>query len=582
MKKYWKTGNVKRALSAMALTLVCLASAAQSSFDYFYLEAEKHRLAGDFASSMELYRHCLDISPTAPAATYNLGILFRFAKQDSLGMDMLKKASSQDSLNPWYLETLASIYLSKHDNDNAIPVLERMAKIQTKRSDILYQLANIYGSNEMTDKAIEALNRVEMLEGKNRQLSVHKYGLYMDCGDTVSALNELQALCGEFPHDINYKVLIADHYKRVGHPEKAFEIYDSIRAKDPDNINMNISRMFYYFDMGDDTEYRHLRDSIMYDKGTDSETKRDLMKLIVADAIGEDTIKTDMVDAAFDSLLSVPQKDILILNFKALYQKNFLEASDEEVAETVKRMLEVEPSNQAALQHMLRYYASRKDYTSLEDICRKGINYYPEEMAYAYYLGITLWQQKRGTEAEDVLKLAIATKGDNVDPEQVSDMYAALGDIYHETGKIKDAYAAYDSALVYSEDNISCLNNYAYYLSLLGEQLDKAEDMSYRTVRAEPDNITYLDTYAWILFMKHDYRTARIYMDKAADPKKSDDELMGQQYMQGTLLEHAGDIHYHCGDTETALRMWTLAEKMNDGTCSPSLPKKIKKRKYVK
>ncbi len=580
MKRNGKTGNARRALSTMALTLVCLVSAAQSTFDYFYMEAEKRRLSGDFASSMELYRHCLDIIPTAPAATYNLGLLYLFAKQDSLGMDMLKKASSQDSVNPWYLETLASIYLSKHDNDNAIPILERMTKIQTKRSDILYQLASIYGSNEMTGKAIEALDRIEMLEGKNRQLSVQKYGLYMECGDTVSALHELQSLCKEFPHDINYKVLIADHYKSIGHPEKAFEIYDSIRAKDPDNINMNISRMFYYRDMGDDTEYRHLRDSIMYDNGTDSELRLNMMKLIVSEAL-EDTSKTDMVNLAFDSLLSVPQKDVLILNLKALYQ-NVMKANGEEIAETIKRILEVEPSNQAALGHMLQYYAAKKDYASLEDICRQGINHHPEEMAYAYYLGITLWQQKRGTEAEDVLKLALATKGDNAAPELVSDMYAALGDIYHETGKTEDAYAAYDSALVYSEDNISCLNNYAYYLSLQGEQLDKAEDMSYRTVKAEPDNITYLDTYAWILFVKQDYRTARIYMDKAIDPKKSDDELMGQQYMQGNLLEHAGDIHYLCGDTETALRMWTLAKKMNDGTCSPSLPKKIKKKKYIK
>ena len=571
---------MRRALSVLLLTLVCLGSAAQSTFDYFYMEAEKCRLAENFSSSLELFRHCLDIDPNSPAATYNLGLLYLVVKQDSLGMDMLKKASSLDPQNPWYLETLASIYLNMHDNDNAIPVLEKIAKIQTKRSDILYQLATIYGSNEMTDKAIEALDRIEVLEGMNKQLSVQKYGLYMNSGDTVSALHELEALCKEFPQDINYKVLVADHYRNTGDAAKAFEIYDSISAKDPGNVNVNISRMMFYRDAGDDEEYRRLRDSIMYDKSTDSELRLNIMKLIVSEALA-DTSKTDMVNQAFDSLLSVPQKDDLILNLKVLYQ-HATKASEEEMAETVKRILEVEPSNEAALGTMLQYYAKRNDYSSLEDICRQGVNYHPEELAYAYYLGITLWQQKRGTEAEEVLELALTTKGGDADPEQVSDMFAALGDIYHEEDKITEAYAAYDSALVYSEDNIQCLNNYAYYLSLQGEQLDKAEDMSYRTVKAEPNNITYLDTYAWILFVKQDYNTARIYMNKAIDPKKSDEELLGQEHMQGNLLEHAGDIHYQCGDAETALRMWTLAEKMNDGTCTPSLSKKIKKKKYIK
>lgn len=49
-----------------------------------------------------------------------------------------------------------------------------------------------------------------------------------------------------------------------------------------------------------------------------------------------------------------------------------------------------------------------------------------------------------------------------------------------------EAYAAYDSALVYKENNIGALNNYAYYLSVERKNLDKAEEMSYRTVKAEP------------------------------------------------------------------------------------------------
>jgi Tfp pilus assembly protein PilF len=71
--------------------------------------------------------------------------------------------------------------------------------------------------------------------------------------------------------------------------------------------------------------------------------------------------------------------------------------------------------------------------------------------------------------------------------------------------------------LKYNPDNIPVLNNYAYYLSLEQTDLDKAEEMSYRTIKAEPNNATYLDTYAWILFQLGQYNDALFYIRQAID-----------------------------------------------------------------
>lgn len=76
--------------------------------------------------------------------------------------------------------------------------------------------------------------------------------------------------------------------------------------------------------------------------------------------------------------------------------------------------------------------------------------------------------------------------------EVLSDFYSIMGDIYHTKKQMADAYNAYDSALVYNPSNIGALNNYAYYLSVERRDLDKAEEMSYKTVKAEPDNATFL------------------------------------------------------------------------------------------
>ena len=133
-----------------------------------------------------------------------------------------------------------------------------------------------------------------------------------------------------------------------------------------------------------------------------------------------------------------------------------------------------------------------------------------------------------------------------------------------------EAFAAYDSCLQWKADNIGCLNNYAYYLSLGDTDLSRAEKMSYRTIKAEPANSTYLDTYAWILFRQGRYEEARIYIDQA---------LRNDSTLSAVIIEHAGDIYAMCGETDRAVEYWQQALEKDGGNLL--LQRKIKLRKYV-
>lgn len=567
----------------LAIILLCSGTLlGQTKFDYFFLEAEKTRLSGDYASALELYQHCLDINPQAAEAVYNLGLMKLFLRQDSLevGIDMLKQACELDSCNPWYLETLATIYLNARRTSDAVPYLEKLARFQTKRTDVLSQLASIYRDDGHTDKAIEVLNRIEVQEGKSVQLSLEKFTLYMSKEEEDSAFMELQSLCDEYPHDLNYRVVMANQYQQAGYPDKAMEIYNSVRQKDAHNLNLILAMMNYYRSVQDNERFVQLRDSLLFDDGSSNDLRVALMKDCIDETIQDSTKRDDMLQT-FDSLLAKPQKDAQLLMLKAAYL-TYVKENDDKVAELMNRVLEVEPGNQMALSHMLQYYAPKNNFAAIEDICRKGVNYHPEELAYAYYLGVALYQQDKRNDAAEVFLQGLRTKTEEARPALVSDMYSVLGDLYYQENKPLEAFAAYDSALVYKDDNISCLNNYAYYLSLRNEQLDKAEEMSYRTIKAEPKNITYLDTYAWILFMKKDFTNAKIYMDRVVNPDLSDEELLKVEDLQGNLLEHAGDIYAECGSLDIALRYWNLAVQKNDGTCTPLIKKKIKKKKYIK
>jgi Tfp pilus assembly protein PilF len=116
------------------------------------------------------------------------------------------------------------------------------------------------------------------------------------------------------------------------------------------------------------------------------------------------------------------------------------------------------------------------------------------------------------------------------------------------------------------------LNNYAYFLSEENRELDKAEQMSKRTIEAEPDNATYLDTYAWILYRQERYEEAMQYMERA---------LAADSVASDVLYEHAGDICYKLGNVERALNYWKQALELQRKAESvePKLERKVKLKK---
>lgn len=571
---------MRRLSFILVLLFGTLGVKAQANFDYYYLEAEKCRLAEDYSSALDLYRHCLDINPEAPEALYNIGLLYLYMRSDSIGTSYIRRACERDTNNPYYLETLAALYLNKRDAESAIPVLEKMASLQSRRSDILSQLASLYSTVGDSDKAIGALNRIELLEGVSPQVTVEKFRLYKEKGQLDSAFVQLQALCEESPHDMNLRVIVGNQYMQAGDTVKALEIYDEVRRQEPANTGLQLAMLDYYRDSEQDERYNKVRDSLLFCPDSPTQLRTIMLQSYISDVQRDSTYAPRLV-AAFDTLLARPQQDAQVLIMKAAYQV-YSKQPQEALCQTMRQVLEVEPGNETALRELLQYYAEQNDEKGVEDISRRGLNYHPEEIAYAYYLGMALAEQKKLTDAADVLQQGLRVRTEFVSERLVSNVFGVLGDIYYQQGKEAEAFAAYDSALVYMEDNIMCLNNYAYYLSLKGEQLDRAEEMSYRTIRQEPENITYLDTYAWILFMKGDYAHARTYMDKVVDPKLTDEELLSNERLLGNLIEHAGDVYANCGEQETALRLWKLAKQKDDNTCTPLLRKKIKRKKYFK
>ena len=563
-------GTVKstREKPAVALAQSSLTSEQQRKYDYFFLEAMRLKEKKDYASAFGLLQHCLDIHPNAASALYEVSQYYMFLRQVPQGQEALEKAVANAPDNYWYSQGLASLYQQQNELDKAITLLEQMVVRFPAKQDPLFNLLDLYGRQEKYDKVISTLNRLEKHMGKNEQLSMEKFRIYLQMKDDKKAFQEIESLVQEYPMDMRYQVILGDVYLQNGKKQEAYDVYQKVLAAEPDNPMAIFSMASYYKQTGQEELYQQQLDTLLLNKKVTPDTKVGVMRQMIVENEQADKDSTQII-ALFDRIMKQEQDDpqIPMLYAQYLLSKN-MEAESVPVLEQV---VDLDPTNNAARMMLIGAAVKKEDYKQIIKVCEPGIEATPDALEFYYYLAVAYNQAEKPDSVISICKRALEHKTADGKKEIVSEFYSILGDMYHTQKQMKEAYAAYDSALVYNPSNIGALNNYAYYLSVERRDLDKAEEMSYKTVKAEPNNATYLDTSAWILFEKGNYAEARIYIDNAMKSEGGD--------KSDVIVEHCGDIYYMTGDVDGALTYWKKALEM--GSESKTLKQKIEKKKYI-
>lgn len=536
------------------------------------------KLAGKLSEANDLFQHCLDIDPTNPDALFEAGYLKFYLGQDSLGTEMIRQVVDIDNNNPYYVQSLAAAYLSRNEYDKVIPVMERLSQLQPRRSDVLYQLMELYKTNGQTDKAIEAVDRIELLEGRSLQTSLQKYSLYVDKGKKEEAYDVLKSLADDSPYDMRIPIILGRRYLENEEAEKALECFEKVQRNEPQNTELKLAMMEYYELTRQHERRSQMRDSLLFAQDTPEELRGKMMTLLIEDLKDESGSQQRIIHT-LDSLVCLYPSSMMH-TLRVSYMM-YAQVSQDSIAQAMRDLLVVNPTNEDALSRLLVYYLGRQDMDQVVEICHMGINAHPETLPYYFYLGVALFQKKQNAQAIEVLQNGLKQATDRAEREQISDFYEILGELYYEDKRVEEAFAAYDSCLVYKDDNAACLNNYAYYLSLRNERLADAERMSYRAIKIEPLNKTYLDTYAWVLFMQGNYTMARFYIDRVVSPSQADSTLLADATLHADVIEHAGDIYALNDNEEMALRYWALALKKAEEP-NALLERKLKLKKYIK
>lgn len=533
-------------------------------FEYLFVEAMKEKALGNPQKAIQYLSGCLEINPNSSAAMYELATIHAENNDFTSASLLLEKAVSLNPDNKWYQLLLAQVYQQTRRLEQAAQIYDKLVQKEPENLEYIYMQAALYAGSGKTQQALKAYEQLEKRVGINEQIAVEKQQLYLQEGQVEKAVAEIEKLIENDPREPKYYGLMADLYQSRGDSATAMKYYRKIQEIDPDNGFVHFSLANFYIQNGDfEASYEETKEGFRSPE-VDLQTKLQLYLMLTGNP-AQSGIKPAQEEELINILMEAHPEEYLLHTVRAeslLKKGNLREARSE-----LLKALEMEKNDYLLWERVMFIDNDLQEWENLQKHSQQAMDLFPNQPQ-VYLLNAIAGIQLENYEET----VAVADEGLMyvVDNKQLQGQFIMLkGEAVYKMGNKQEAFNLFDEAVMLDPENHIALNNYAYYLSLTGENLDKAEQMSGKVIEKFPDNSTYLDTYAWVLFKKGEYKLARFYMESAIKHGGEDNS---------TLLEHYGDILFKLQQTEEALKYWQKARET--GGYSELLEKKINERKY--
>ena len=541
-----------------------IAEQKQMEFEYLFLEALKQKMFGNMQKSIQLLSSCLEIDPNSSAAMYELANIHAANNDFTSASLLLEKAISINSENKWYKQLLAQIYQQQRKFSEAADIYTQLLKDDPDNLELLYTKAILLANAQKFDEAIATYNLMEKKEGINEQISVAKQQLYVTSGNIDGAFDEIEKLIEFNSDEPKYYGLLADLYLSTGDSIKALENYNKILVMDPQNGFVHFSLANYYISIDEtDKSYEEVKKGFASDN-VDIKNKLQMYMMLTSNRE-----KTKITDEKEEELIQLLLKkypnEFLVYT---VYAEGLLKKQKlPEARIALLKALEIQPNDYMMWERVLFIDNDLQDWDGLYEHSKETIELFPNQPQGYLLSAVATIQLEKFEET-----ITIAEEGMDIiidNPPLEGQFLMLKGEAVYKLNRKQEAFKLFDKAIKLDSENYIAMNNYAYYLSLDGGDLNKAERMSGKVVERFPNNATYLDTHAWVLFKKGEYKLAKFYMETAI--KNGGDE-------NATLLEHYGDILFMSEKLDEAKEYWEKAKE--NGGNSEVLLRKIREQKY--
>jgi tetratricopeptide (TPR) repeat protein len=536
----------------------------QMEFDYLFSEAIKQKMFGNTQNAIQILSSCLQIDPNSSAAMYELASIHAANNDFTSSTMLLEKAISLNPDNIWYKQLLAQIYQQTKKFEEAAGIYTDLLKKDPDNQEYLYTKAVLLANAKKYDEAIKTYKLLESKTGLNEQISVEIQQLYIANNQVDKAFGEIEKLIKDNPTEPKYYGLLADLYQSQGDSINALKNYNKILEMDPESGFVHFSLANYYLEHKDFEKSFEETKKGFASNNVELQTKIQLYMMLVSNP-EESKITGEKESELIEVLIENHPDEFLVYTIQAdnLLRNNKL--AEGRVA--LLNALELEGNDYMIWERLLFVDNDLQDWKALYEHSTNAIELFPNQPNVYLLKSVAGIQLEKYDETIVIAEEGMDFVVDN--PALKGQFLMLIGEALYKQNKLDEAFKFFDKSVETSPDNYVGLNNYAYYLSLVGRDLDKAERMSGKVIERFPDNATYLDTYAWVLFKKGNYSLAKFYMETAIKNSGDDNAVM---------YEHYGDILFMLNKLDEAKQYWEKAKE--SGSTSEVLLRKIREQKY--
>lgn len=383
-----------------------------------------------------------------------------------------------------------------------------------------------------------------------------------------------------------YWKLLSELYKSTGNMAGLIPVFDQLIRLSPNQQSYYFDRASAFFASGKLEEAKAGYDLVEEKFGSSLPLTRARERMAAGrqeGTAGDINIRPDDVMAAatryiaqknfpaaaavLEKVAVTHQEDPLFLTLygDVLYETGNLPAA----LKHYKQALKVTDQLYGVWEKILNIHILLGQYKEMAEAGEAALSLYPNQAILYYYMAFALHREKQNNAALTHIKSALSLDGDNKELQAL--ITALQAEILIDEHKPEAADQAFDKAIKLDPQNYQIMNNYAYYLALRNENLDKAVLLIDKAARAMPQDASIADTYALILLKGGRYALARTWIEKA---------LQNNEAENSVFLEHYGDILFLSGEQEKGISQWIKAK--DAGNDSPLLKRKINEKKYIK
>ncbi len=550
-------------------------AATKNKAQYVFLEALHKRTLGEYDSYVELLRHAyaLDASNTTIAHHLGYSMLLSGSKDRNVMLRGINLMHLHFLAHPeeYYESAIYGSVCNKLGlKKEALEVWEKLFSLYPNKPDVMANLAETHADNGNFDKAIALYDTIESREGQSVPITIRKINYRMAMQDSVGCIQEAKRLLTSAPSNVDFNLLVGNVHLQFAQNDSALHYFNRAHEIEPDNGYVYLYKADYYKMQGDSVNYDLQIYNALINKNIGVEQKVDILTDYVRNELSEGVQQSERIDNLFSVLIEQHPHESEIHELYSQYLGTVKDYAG--AAEQLSYVLDLEPTNAEKWQQLVLLQLLCEDFDALFASAEKAIEYNPNNTSLYKYIASAYMQIKEYDKAFDTYHTAFE-KCDSTDFVERSEIVTAIGDTYAASGDTIQAFVEYEKAIDMYQGNLMAMNNYAYFLAVTDGDLNKAEKMSATTVKYEPENPTYLDTYAWVFFKKGEYALALTYMKSAMNYSELKKEAPSAE-----LYEHLGDALFMNGHHEEAVGNWEKALELNPD--SEILQRKVKHRTF--